>query len=199
MLHLFDGAAWVDIGPSSPGMAGGGAFVGTTPPANPAIGALWWNGTVLQVWDGTSWQVGQTTKRVFALQQPTTLTVGTSTTWAIIPYTSSPSVDTQNAYDPASHKFTPKVAGIYNFTLRGGVTAGGGIAIAMNDPGTFASVPSDTLVAAASLPSTNGWMQCGAFQPMNGTTDFVRAWGWAATNPMASAGSNVVFSATLLP
>lgn len=52
MLHLFDGAAWVDIGPGS----GGGTVVGTSPPSNPAVGATWWNGTAFQVWDGGSWK-----------------------------------------------------------------------------------------------------------------------------------------------
>lgn len=218
MFRLFDGAAWVDIGPEAgpPGVPGapgtpgtsGSTFVGMNPPTNPVTGQDWWNGTTFQVWDGAKWNaVGPslttgpvpTTTRVFALQQPSALTVGTSSAWAMIPYTTTPTIDTQGAYDPVSHKFTPKKAGMYNFSLRGVAVGGGGIAIAMNDPGTFASVSSDTIVGVASLNTTTGWMMCSGFQPMNGSSDYVRAWAWSATNPMSGAGANNVFTATLLP
>ena len=73
---MFDGAAWVSIvdsalaaGPPVPGTPGSGTgswrwqrspgsvIVSPTQPVNPVKGAEWWNGTVLQVWDGTAWHI----------------------------------------------------------------------------------------------------------------------------------------------
>lgn len=54
MLHLFDGAAWVDIGPGAEG-AGGGVVIGTVPPTTPFAGQLWFDGTFLYIWNGLVW------------------------------------------------------------------------------------------------------------------------------------------------
>lgn len=53
MLHLFDGAAWVDIGPGADGT--GGIAVGPVPPSVPVVGQLWFDGSVLRLWNGLIW------------------------------------------------------------------------------------------------------------------------------------------------
>lgn len=61
ILWMFDGAAWVDVGLKgiSTLVGGGGStapvFIGATAPPAAAPGTLWWNGTELQLWDGTKW------------------------------------------------------------------------------------------------------------------------------------------------
>lgn len=60
MLHLFDGVAWVDIGPSAAGSGGTGVSVGPSPPASPVNGQLWFNGSRLFIWNGSTWVVSGT-------------------------------------------------------------------------------------------------------------------------------------------
>jgi hypothetical protein len=40
--------------PWYPGANGGVSF-GQYPPATPARGHFWWNGVILQIWDGAAW------------------------------------------------------------------------------------------------------------------------------------------------
>ena len=61
-LQMWDGAAWVTVGGSGSGGGGtnggsgsGTVVISTTPPGNPATGSQWWNGSVLQMWDGGQW------------------------------------------------------------------------------------------------------------------------------------------------
>lgn len=202
MLHLFDGAAWVDIGPGASGAPGsGGAFVGTSPPANPAQGALWWNGTVLQVWDGTSWQVSQGTMLEFAIMQPSPATVGVdSTHWTAVPLTATPFIDVQSAWNPATLRYTPKVAGYYQFqgrSLNGGA-ASAGLAIVKNDPGSYSSLSTDITVTLASANAAATMSVVGITQ-MNGTSDYVRLWAYNASGSLLAAGSNNVLAAYKLP
>lgn len=206
MLHLFDGAAWVDIGPSVPGSpGGGGTVVGTSPPMNPAIGTTWWNGTIFQVWDGNTWKlVGPpssvvTTVLEFAIMQPANVTVGVDNAhWTALPLTATPSVDVQNGWSPGTLRYTPTKAGYYQFQGRGRNTSTAGIAIVKNDPGTYTALSSDITVAISSS-SASGWLSVSGIAPMNGTTDYVRLWGYENTATFLAAGSNNVLSAYLLP
>lgn len=206
MLHLFDGAAWVDIGPS--GAGAGGTFVGTSPPSNPASGTTWWNGTVFQVWDGAKWQAvgppaavssGKTTI-TFAMQQTTSLTVA-ATAWTIVPYTAAPNVDTQSAWNASAFKLTPNVAGTYLIEVRS-ISPGGGasaMTIVKNDSGSFTSFSSSDIVVGVSNVSANQWMTAVGVASMNGTTDFIRVWGFAAGGSIPAGGSSPVYTAVLLP
>ena len=198
MLHLFDGAAWVNIGPGTAG-SGGGAFVGTSPPQNPASGALWWNGSALQVWDGTKWTSAGTVFE-FAITQPGNATVGVDNAhYTAVPLVGVPVIDIQNAWNPATLRYTPNVAGIYQFqarSLNGGNTAG--LVIAKNDPGALSVTSSDTLVAISSMTGA-GWLSASGMTPMNGTTDYVRLFAYNASGTVLSAGANVVLGAYRLP
>lgn len=198
VLHLFDGAAWVDIGPSPAGS--GGAFVSTTPPANPSSGALWWNGVVLQVWDGTKWSASAGTAFEFAITMPTPATVGTTATaWTAVAITGTPVVDVQSAWNPATLRYTPKVAGFYQFqgrSFNGGQTAG--LSIVKNDPGSFSGATTDTVVSITSDVDAGALSAVGIAQ-MNGTTDYVRLWAYNAAGTLPAAGANVVLGAYKLP
>lgn len=248
MLHLFDGAAWVNIGPGASGSsgsgggAGSGAVVGTSPPVNPAAGVLWWNGTILQVWDGTAWQLSggaivnaspppgpvkgelwwngsalqvwdgtswhnvvttaTATAMELAITQPTAVTVGTPSGWAPVPFTTTPLVDVQGGYSASNFRYTPKVAGFYQFQCRALIATAGGIAIVKNDPGTFSSLSTDTTVTIGTLNLTgasSGWLSAAGIAQMNGTTDYIRLWAWEQAGSFLGAGSNNVLSAFLLP
>lgn len=50
ILRMFDGAAWVDIGPTPADVV-----IGAQPPANPTVGELWFDGHQLWIWNGTAW------------------------------------------------------------------------------------------------------------------------------------------------
>lgn len=206
MLHLFDGAAWVNIGPS-PG--GSGTVVSTSPPANPSTGTTWWNGTIFQVWDGTTWKlVGPpttatvgTTALEFAIMQPAAATVGVdSVHWTAVPLTATPNVDLQTAWNPATLRYTPKVAGYYQFQGRSmnGSAASAGLAIVKNDPGTYTSLSTDITVTVASANAAATMSVVGISQ-MNGSSDYVRLWAYNANGSLPGAGSNNVFAAFLLP
>lgn len=204
MLHLFDGAAWVVIGPTSgAGGSGGSSFVGTSPPPNPASGTTWWNGTIFQVWDGTTWKLvgpptvgAGTTLQTFAITQPTPVTVGTtSSAWTAVPLNTTPAIDTQAAWNGSSLRLTPNKAGYYQFQARGINTGtAAGIAVVKNDPGTFTSLSSDITVAIATTSAT-GWISLSGIAQMNGTTDYVRLWGYETTGHLPNAGSNPVLAA----
>lgn len=208
-LWLFDGAMWVSVGGSG-GVGGVGVIISPTPPPTPANGAQWWNGTVLYVWDGTTWNAigpGQgagpvpTMTAVLAVAQPSQLTVTTSV-WVPIPFTSTPAIDPMAAYDPVSHRFTPKKSGNYEFFVRGYDQSGlAGIAIIKNDVGSFSNVATDNVVGIQTISGTGttSWMAASGITPMNGTTDFVRAWGYASSGVWNGAGSNPAFSGWLFP
>lgn len=193
MLHLFDGAAWVNIGPG--GGTSGGAVVGTSPPQNPAQGALWWNGSVLQVWDGAKW-VSDSTIQEFALTQPGALAVGVDQThWTAVPHTAAPIVDLQNAWNPSTLRYMPNIAGYYQFqgrSFNGGQTAG--LAVVKNDPGTFGAASGDLIVAINSAVGAGALTAVGISQ-MNGTTDYVRLWAYNAGGSLPASGANVVLGA----
>lgn len=203
LLHMFDGAAWVDIGPET----GGGSAVGITPPQNPVVGTTWWNGTIFQVWDGTTWKfVGPpsatqaTTVQTFAITQPAAVTVGVdSLHWTAVPFNTAPSLDTQGAWNGSTLRLTPNKAGYYQIQCRA-VNSGtsAGLAIVKNDPGTFTGLSSDITVAIAAANVT-GWLSASGFVQMNGTTDYIRIWGYETTGHLPNAGSNPVFSAFALP
>lgn len=206
ILHLFDGAAWVDIGPSTPGMGGGGTVVGTSPPQNPAIGTTWWNGTIFQVWDGATWKlVGPppslgTTVLEFAITQPASVAVGVdSSHWTAIPLTATPSVDIQSAWNSGTLRYTPKTAGYYQFqgrTVNSANTAG--LAIVKDDPGSYTSLASDITVSITSATAA-GWLSVSGIAQMNGTSDYVRLFAYNTAGTLIGAGSNIVFGAYLLP
>ena len=199
-LFIWDGNAWVPVSQTK-------TYIQATAPPAPNPGDTWFDGTQFWVWSGSSWDlvgpgatVGPvpTSTRAFAMQQPTGLTVTPSGTWAVIPYSAVPLIDTEGAWDPVTHKYTPKKAGTYYFNLRTNSGSGGGAAVLQNDPGTFTNaLVSDVIVCIAS--TTGGWLQTSGMMQANGTSDFFRAWGWNAGGVIPAAGSNPVFNIFLLP
>jgi hypothetical protein len=195
-LYIWDGNAWIPVSQTK-------TYVQATAPPAPNAGDLWYDGTQMRVWDGSAWElvgpgatVGPvaTTDIQFALAQSTTMSVPTA--WTILPYTGTPQIDLQTAWDPVTHKLTPKKAGMYAFQARGAAAAGGscGIAILKNDDGTFTNALASDIIVGIVSATAGGWQNATGFAHMNGTSDFVRVWGWAAGG-FTGTGTNPVWSA----
>ena len=154
-------------------------------PANPASGTTWWNGTIFQVWDGTTWKaVGPTpipamgtTTKVFQVSTATTSTITTST-WVIAPINGAPTIDTQNGWDSAGHRFIAKQPGIYSFECIANNVGTGQmkIALMLNDNGGPYADLSSAPVVVLGESNGAGWASANGLTAMNGTTDFVRLW-----------------------
>lgn len=191
--------------PWYPGANGGVSFSPTAPP-NPIRGAFWWDGFALWLFDGAAWvQVGGSGQVMgsnlnFAITAPTQLPVNT-VTWTIVPFTTSPTIDTFNGYDPVTHKWTPKEAGLYFVEVRGffqNVGAGCGIAIAKNDPGSFGGQASDITIAIVTSPQTAYWLSASGLAQMNGSTDYLRMFAWAASGEYGPIGASPAWGAALV-
>jgi hypothetical protein len=211
--------------PWYPGASGGVSF-GTTPPQFPIRGHFWWDGATLHMWDGVEWEtIGPasgadapvdgkvygrqnaawvqvpTSTMVFAITQPATINIGVNI-WAIVPNSATPQFDTQSGWNSSTHQFTAKVPGLYLFNIReySLVGTGGTVAIELykNDAGTFGT---GMLVAVQSISAAAGsasYMSATGLVQMNGTTDFVRLWGYTSSGNLNGAGGSPVMSATLL-
>lgn len=231
-LWMFDGAAWVSIvdsaiaaGPPAPGIPGSGTggsggsggsgagsgqvVISSTPPGNPIKGEEWWNGSVLQMWDGAKWNIigpqsftgpVGTTTITFGMTATTNRAVpGSVAAWGIVPFNDIPNPDSLLGWDSVQHKYTPTKAGIYLFEIRGGGSPSGGIALLKNDPGSFANALASDIIVAIQSQNTGGWNSVAGIALMNGTTDFVRMWAWASDSIFHSTGSNITYSAAILP
>lgn len=199
-LFIWDGNAWVPTSQTQ-------TFIQPTAPPSPQPGDQWWDGTQMRIWDGHAWELvgpGATVGPVptstitFAIIQATNVTTAPSA-FAVVPFSSTPQVDTQNAYDPITHRVTPKVAGMYLVEAR--MLAGStinGVAIVKNDTGTFTGISSDIVPAISFDSSGGGWVSCTGFVQMNGTTDFLRLWSYNNSGIFA-AGGNPCFSCLLMP
>jgi hypothetical protein len=204
-LYVWDGNAWIPVSTTK-------TYIQATAPPAPNPGDMWWDGVQFRIWDGSAWElvgpgaiVGPvpTSTNVFTLSQPTDI-AGLNTTanpYSIVNFTGTPQVDTQNAYDPVTHKVTPKVPGMYMYQGRFPNFTGGGFAIVKNDSGSFAAPGGvqPNLVIAIVSESTGGFLQTIGTTPMNGTTDFVRMFAWAVDGVFHATGGNYAFSALLLP
>lgn len=210
-LWLFDGAEWVTVGttgaPGAPGSAAGAGTVviSSTAPGNPATGSQWWDGSVLRMWNGSAWvaigpgmAVGPvpTTTQVFSVIQPGFFTAPTA--WGIVQFTATPQVDTLLGFDPSSKKYTAKKAGMYLFEGTCWESTTGGFALAKNDPGTFTDAQTDILVAIATS-GAGGHLDWTGLAVMNGTTDYVRLFGYSAGAQFWGSSGAPILSATLLP
>ena len=201
-LFVWDGSTWVPATQTKTFLQGGQPVVA-------APGDLWWDGTQLHLYDGTTWTIIgpqapppvvpslTTSTVVFAMQQPGPVACGAA--WGVIPYSSPPQVDLQAAWDPATHRFTPKQAGLYYCSLRC-VTAGAGvIAIVKNDTNDFSGVLSSDIVVGTDANTGATWVTCDGIAQMNGTSDFIRPWAKQTTGTqLQAAGSNPIFGATKL-
>ena len=111
VLYVWDGNAWVPASTTK-------SYIQPTAPPSPNPGDTWWDGSVQRIWTGSAWAlvgpgafVGPvgTSTITFAIAQPTSVAVPASV-FEPMPFTTTPMVDTQSAYDPITHRVTPKVA-----------------------------------------------------------------------------------------
>lgn len=207
--------------PWYPGANGGVSF-SATPPVNPIRGNFWWDGLMLHLFDGAAWvdigpgagsptlpgQVGKTTE-TFSIVLPTNVTgMPAAPGWGLIPFTgSTPLIDTQAAWNPATSRLTPQVAGAYLFVVRGyfQLSPGpveGGVAIVKNDSGSYTGATGDNTVAVSveyTASTFSGWLTATGVSKMNGTTDYIRMFGLASTGTFLSGFSIPLIEAWLLP
>lgn len=206
-------------GSSGGGDGGGGTdmvIISGTTPVSPTAGTEWWNGTILQLWDGVNWktvgpavnQAGvpiQATSLVYSLQQPTTLTV-TAATWVTTPFISAPNINTMGTWDPVTYKWTPNTPGIYEVFILGNYSfTGAGTAqqqVAKNDSGSVGfGTPTDVVAfgAMAVSATASGFIQGSGIVTMNGTTDFFRHWSYVSVSPVQSMASIPTWKIFKLP
>lgn len=203
-LFIWDGNAWVPTSQTK-------SYVQPTAPPNPNPGDLWFDGAVQRIWSGTSWMlvgpgsfVGPvgTSTITFAMAQNAAIAM-TPNQFNIVAFTGTPLVDTQTAYDPITHRLTPKQAGMYLIEARGLATGTvSGLAVVKNDTGSFTgSLSSDIVPAIASEGASgiSGWFNASGFVQMNGTTDFLRMWWYNSGGSFPAAGSQPCFSTLLMP
>lgn len=211
VLHVWDGTKFVNVNtgtPSGGGGSGSGAgtvVISTTPPGNPVAGMQWWNGSVLQVWDGLAWKMigpGQaagpvpTTTIVFGVTQSGYFAA--SGGWDIVTITATPQVDTLQGWDPSTKKYRPTKGGIYLFESTVWEGAGGGIAIVKNDGGTFTNDQNHPSLGIATSGAA-GYLQIATTGVMNGTTDFVRMFGFSTGGQFWGNPTPPILSCVLLP
>jgi hypothetical protein len=207
--ELFHGGSTGGGGGGGDGGGGTGdsdmAIISPTPPVSPVAGQQWWDGTKMQVWDGAVWKlIGppagpggaalETSTLVFAITQSNPLTV-TASTWVIINYTDSPQVDTiAGSWDPVTKKYTAKKPGFYAVQCRTWPGTGtGGVAILKNDDGIFDNNNADITISM-DLNSVPAMGLAVGFVQMNGTTDYVRCFGYNQGALLNPVGSSPAFS-----
>ena len=197
-------------GGSSGGDGGGGSgmvIISGTAPSNPTAGTEWWNGTILQLWDGGMWKtVGPSTGSVttstlvFAIPQTSTLTLANALpAWSVVPFVATPQVDTMTGWDPITHKYTPKKPGYYAVSIRAYLPTSSGIAILKNDDGAYSNNDQTDIIVTLSATAAAGWQQATGFVQLNGTTDYVRYWAISSNNTLQALTSDPAFSVLALP
>jgi hypothetical protein len=184
-LYVWDGNAWVPTSSTR-------SFVQATAPPAPNPGDLWFDGSVQRIWSGSAWiavgpgalqgPIGTTTKVFQLTMAGTSLALGAaSPTWAIVPFTSTPSIDIATGWNATTHQFLPKLAGTYlcfTRSLAGGAQTVSGHALIKNDAGSFV-VNSQTYVTVQGVDSNaavGAYLMGVGIAQLNGTTDFVRLW-----------------------
>jgi hypothetical protein len=177
---LFDGAAWVGIGPGTPGTPG---TPGLPPPSgSPSVGL---------------------TRKVFEIGTNSTSTVGAVNTPEIALINGSPTVNTTGTWDVNNHTYKPNRAGVYNFEVINFLqdptyTA---IFLILNDTGAPLNVGGSQFLGIGEVTSAlTTWVNASGMAVMNGTTDFVRVWWQASTTTTVWAATGIPnIRAFLLP
>ena len=206
-LYVWDGNAWVPVSQTK-------STISSTAPPAPNPGDTWWDGSQMRIWDGSAWQIVgpgatvgpvPTTKQVFAITQPTAYTIAAQQ--AILPFTTTPTIDTEGAWNGTTFKYTPNKTGMYSASCRVyGISTAAydwfSATIVKNDSGT-APANTDQIVAIGEIldPSSGegSWVSASGMVSMNGTTDFLRLWVGAAHPNFQGTGGNPVFQIFLLP
>jgi hypothetical protein len=208
-LFVWDGNAWIPVSATK-------TYIQATAPPAPNPGDTWWDGVQFHIWDGSMWElvgpgatVGPvpTTTHAFAITVPTALSLAGGSAWTAVPYTATPIVDAQTAWDAPTKKLTPKKAGVYLVLMRGSgtVNAGGtlGGAIAKNDSGSVTPAITNLVCQyefgiEGATPISNAYSAMGIVN-MNGTTDFLRHWAFSSAGTFDAQGSVPTFDVFVLP
>jgi hypothetical protein len=207
VLYIWDGNAWVPTSTTK-------SYIQPTAPPAPNPGDTWFDGTQMRIWTGTAWAlvgpgatVGPvaTTTEVFSMPMPAPISLAASPgVLVIVPFTASPTIDTQSAYNATTHAITPKTPGYYFFNINAYVsmTATGivGVVLAKNDPG---SITGTTAIAVAAVVNSPGSLQSNVqgagIIKMNGTTDYVRLFADSSGASTINAASWPIIDGVLLP
>ena len=201
--------------------ANAGVTFSQTAPVNVVRGHFWWNGTVLQMWDGAAWvAIGPgaspgpgpgpgpvtTTTAVFAISSPIDIP-GLNTApldWGIVPITTTPLIDLNQGWDPITKQYKPNKAGFYQFFTTQFIvtpTSNAGHTVIRNDMGSLPNLSNADVVSVIAIGDVAGEYLTGtgiAF--LNGTTDFVRLWAYAGDGIYRVISSSVpIMRAYLLP
>lgn len=185
VLYVWDGNAWVPTSQTK-------SYIQPTAPPSPNPGDTWWDGQQMRIWDGSQWElvgpgatVGPvpTTTKVFQLTMSAASLALPAGVWAPVPFTASPQIDTSNGWDPSTHKYTPQKAGMYWFFINslyigGSGNPAAGASLLFNDSGSFLPESQNYVVSLWQDGVTQATLTGSGVVHMNGTTDFVRLWGF---------------------
>lgn len=186
VLYVWDGTGWVPTTSTK-------SYVQPTAPPAPNPGDTWYDGTVMRIWDGTAWEtvgpgalqgpVGTTTKVFQLTMAGTTATINGTSSWGIVNFVSTPSVDTENGWNATTKQFQPTKAGTYLFVTNQFVPytqTDGGHGLIFNDSGVWNQNAQNFVTTFYNQPNTGdavgAAVQLTGLVHMNGTTDFVRLW-----------------------
>jgi hypothetical protein len=207
-LFIWDGNAWVPTSTTK-------SYIQPTAPPSPNPGDTWFDNTQMRIWTGTAWAlvgpgafVGPvgTTSKVFevATNTQTTALAGPGV-YDIAPINGTPTINTGGAWDAVNFKYTPSVAGVYNFEVTGWNQGGTGnnlmaLLLALNDTGSPLNVAATPLVLINETTSQS-WISSSGMVKMNGVSDFVRVWVYVsqASIPWISFPSIPNIRAFLMP
>jgi hypothetical protein len=209
-LYIWDGNAWVPTSTTK-------SYVQATAPPNPNPGDTWFDGTVQRIWDGSAWRtvgpgatVGPvpTTTKVFQLtMSSTSIALGGSSAYEIVPFTSTPQIDTESGWNSTTHQYKPTTPGYYAFFtnqyVTGPTTVWMGHSLLLNDAGSWQANSQNYVTAGFGGIQAVGGAQLFAesgMVHMNGTTDFVRLWAYSTDGNFYQLSTTMpTITAFLLP
>jgi len=208
-LMIWDGDSWVPVSSTK-------TYVQSTQPPTPNQGDQWWDGTTMRIWSGTVWSivgpgafqgpVGTTTQTLIITQSGAG-SFGIGTAWTPFVISTPPQTDTQGGWNSTTHQYKPIVAGIYLFEVTCIAWAQAGYnmgwSLARNDLGTIDNSTDVVCSWTGGGGASEVFVAAGAgTKRMNGTTDYVRLFGFANGGPSNSyinPAMTPVLKATLLP
>jgi hypothetical protein len=184
VLFVWDGTAWVPTSTTR-------SFVQATAPPAPNPGDLWFDGTQQRIWSGSAWllvgpgaTVGPvpTTTKVFSLTPVSPVVLGANNIFTIMPFTATPSIDTEGGWNATQHKYQPTTPGNYLFFIQqfyGTSQTAAGHALIKNDNGTFVQNSQEWVASSGFAGPANQAVQLASsgMTHCNGSTDFLRLWG----------------------
>ena len=107
--------------------------------------------------------------------------------------TTTPTVDTALGWNPTTKQYMPQKAGFYQFfTTQWVLSTNGGTTVIKNDMGSLPDLTAANVIAVAAIGGSVGdYLTGSGISYMNGTTDFVRLWGFSGDGIYRIISSNV--------